>query len=146
MKSHLVKATFPDVNEIGRCKPCGGKRPPCQLCSNMKNTGTFESKHSNEVYQIMKNFNCNFKMVVYLIECSICRKQYNGSTVTKFRTTANNYKSIHRITRKEQKLSHQARKPKHFHEHYLQNGWGITILDHSETEKSLSQIKIAQVP
>ena len=146
LKSHLVRAALPDINEVGRCEPCGGKRCPCQLCSNMKNTGTFKSKHSNEVYQIMKNFNCNFKMVVYLIECSICRKQYNGSTVTKFRATANNYKSIHRITRKEQKLSHQARKPKHFHEHYLQNGWGITILDHSETEKSLSQIKIAQVP
>ena len=50
LKSHLVRAALPDINEVGRCKPCGGKRPACQLCSNMKNTSTFKSKHSNEVY------------------------------------------------------------------------------------------------
>ena len=45
LKSHLVRALLPDINEVGRCEPCGGKRPPCQLCSNMKNTSTFKSKH-----------------------------------------------------------------------------------------------------
>ena len=65
LKSHLVRAILPDINEVGRCESCGGKRPPCQLCSNMKNISTFKSKHSNEVYQIKKNFNCNSKMVVY---------------------------------------------------------------------------------
>ena len=146
LKSHLVRATLPDINEVGRCEPCGGKRPPCQLCNNMKNTSTFKSKHSNEVYQIKKNFNCNSKMVVYLIECRVCRKQYNGSTVTKFRARANNYKSTHRNFRKEQILSNQAcRNQKRFHEHYLQsehNGicdWEITIIDHVETVKSLRQ-------
>ena len=50
LKSHLlVKTALPDVNEVGRSEPCGGKRPPCQLCSDMKNTSTFKSKHSNEV-------------------------------------------------------------------------------------------------
>ena len=55
----------------------------------MKNTSTFKSKHSNEVYQIKKNFNCNSKMVVYLIEFRINGKQYNGSSVTKFHARAN---------------------------------------------------------
>ena len=36
LKSHLVRATLPDINEVGTCEPCGGKRPPCQLCNNMK--------------------------------------------------------------------------------------------------------------
>ena len=49
LKSNLVRAALPDINEIGRCEPCGGKRPPCQLCSNMKKTSTFKTKHSNEV-------------------------------------------------------------------------------------------------
>ena len=111
----------------------------------MKNKSTFKSKHSNEVYQIKKNFNCNSKMVVYLIECRICRRQYNGSTMTKFRTRANNYKSTHPDFRKEQKLSNQARNLKRFYEHYLQNyhngicDWEIPIIDHAETEKSLRQ-------
>ena len=70
LKSHLVRAALTDINEIGRCEPCGGKRPPCQLCNNMKNTSTSKSKHSNEVYQIKKNFilKKNSKMVVYLVE------------------------------------------------------------------------------
>ena len=88
--SHLVRAALPDIDEVDRCQPCGGKRPPCQLCSNMTNTSKFKSKHSNEVYQTKKNFNCNSKMVVYLIECRVCGKQYSGSTVTKFRARANN--------------------------------------------------------
>ena len=84
-------------------------------------------------------------MVVYLIECSVFRKKYNGSTVTKVRARANNYKSTHRNFRKKQKLSNQARNQKHFHEHYLQNGhiwifdWEIKIIDHAETVKSLRQ-------
>ena len=72
----------------------------------MKNTSIFKSKHSNEVYQIKKNFNCNSKMLVYLIECA---KQYNGSSVTKFGARANNYKSTHRNFLKEQILPNQAR-------------------------------------
>ena len=114
LKSHLVRAALPDINEVGTCEPCGGKRPPCQLSNNMKNTSTFKSKHSNEVYQIKKNFNCNSKMVVYLIECRVCGKQYNGSTVTKFRARVNNYKSTHRNFRREQILSNQARNQKVF--------------------------------
>ena len=54
LKLHLVRAALPDINEVGRCKPCSGKRPACQLCSNMTNTSTFKSKHSNKVYQIRK--------------------------------------------------------------------------------------------
>ena len=116
----MVKSALPDINEVGRCKPCGGKRSPCQLCSNMKNTTTtFKSKHSDEVYQIKKNFNCNSKMIVYLIECSVCGKQYNGNAVTKFRARANNYKSTHCHFWKEQTLSNQARNERRFHQHYL---------------------------
>ena len=140
-----MRAALPAINKVGRCKPCCGKRPPCQLCSNMKNISTFQSKHSNEVYQIKKNFNCNSKMVVYLIEWRICGKQYNGSTMAKFCARANNCKSMHRNFRKEQILSNQARNQKRFHEHYLQNDHNgicdkeITIIDHPEMVKSLRQ-------
>ena len=54
-------------------------------------------------------------MAVYLIECRICRKQYNSSTMTKVRARANNYESTHRNFWKEQKLSNQARKQKRYH-------------------------------
>ena len=43
-KTHFVWAVLPDTNEEGRCEPCRGKRPPCQLCSYMKNANTFIGK------------------------------------------------------------------------------------------------------
>ena len=84
-------------------------------------------------------------MVVYLIECRVCRKQYSGSTVTKFYARANNYKRTHRNFQKEQILSNQARNQKRFHEYYLYNNHNgicdckITKIDHDETVKHLRQ-------
>ena len=52
LKSHLERAALPDINEVGRCEACVGKRPPCQLCSNMKNT----SKHSVNKVNIQTKF------------------------------------------------------------------------------------------
>ena len=100
-----MRAALLDINEVGRWEPYGKKKkPPCLLCDN---TLTFNSKHLDEVYQIKKKFNCNSKMVVYLIDGRVCGKQYNGSTVTKFRAKANNYKSTHSNFWKEQKISNQ---------------------------------------
>ena len=47
LKSHLVRAALPDINEVSRYESSSGKRP-CQLCSNMKNASIFKIKHSNE--------------------------------------------------------------------------------------------------
>ena len=94
--SHLVIVALPDINEVDRSEPCSGKRPPCQLCSSMKNTNTFKSDYSNEIYQINKTCNCNSKMVVHLIEFQFFGQQYNSSSMIKFRARANNYKSTHR--------------------------------------------------
>ena len=49
LKGHLVRSQLPDLDEVGRSKPCGGKRPPCHLCENMKDTCTFKSKHLDEI-------------------------------------------------------------------------------------------------
>ena len=38
-KSNRMRAVLPDINEVGRWKPCSGKR----YLSHMKNTNTFES-------------------------------------------------------------------------------------------------------
>ena len=46
-------------------------------------------------------------MAVYLIECNVCGKQYNGSTVTKFLVRTNNCKITHSNFQKEPKLSNQ---------------------------------------
>ena len=106
----------------------------------MENKSTFKSKHSDEVYQIKKKINCNSKLVVYLIECRVCRKQCHSSAVTKCGARANNYKSTHRNFWKLKKLSDQARNQKRYHEYYRENdhngicGWEITIIDQAKKE------------
>ena len=84
LKAQLIRSQLPDLDEVGRSKPCGGKRPPCHLCENMTDTCTFKSKYLNAVHKINKKYNCNSKMVVYLIECEISGEQYTGSTKIKF--------------------------------------------------------------
>ena len=44
LKTHFVISQFPDFNEVGMSKPCGGKRRPCYLCENLKHTCTLKSK------------------------------------------------------------------------------------------------------
>ena len=112
LKAHLVRSQLPDLDEVGRSKSCGEKRPPCHLCENMKDTCTFKSKHLNEVHKINKKYNCNSKMAVYLIECEICGEQYNGSTKTRFRSKANNYKSTQRKFVNKEAVPKQALKQK----------------------------------
>ena len=71
LKGHLARSQLPDLDEVGRSKPCGGKRPPCDLCENMKDTCTFKSKHLDEIYKINKKYSYNSKMTVYLIKCNM---------------------------------------------------------------------------
>ena len=148
LKSHLVKAALPDINEVGRCKPYSGKRP-CQFCSNMKNTSTFKSKHFNKVYHVKKNFNCNSKMVIYLTECRVCGKQYNGSTMKNFVLEPITIRA-HIIVFGKNNVKLSIVKPetmsnqKHFHEHQQNDhnricDWEITMTDHAELKKSLRQ-------
>ena len=68
------------MDEGGRSKPCGGKKLPCHVCGNMKDRCIFKSKHLNKVNKINKKYNCNYKIVVPLIECETCGEQYTGST------------------------------------------------------------------
>ena len=52
------KKVFPyaimNLDEVGKSKLCGGKRPPCHLCQNMKDTCIFKSKHLDEIHQVNK--------------------------------------------------------------------------------------------
>ena len=145
LKAHLVRSQLPDLDEVGRSKPCGGKRPPCHLCENMKDTCTFKSKHLNEVHKTNKKYSCNSKM----IECEICGEQYTGSTKTKFRSRANNYRSMQRKFVNKEAVPKQSLKQKRFHEHYCSdrhNGipdWVINLIDSADTLKELRRKKLS---
>ena len=93
LKDILVRAKVrKEVLEKGFSKGCGGKR--CQVCKYVKDSESFESK-LGQSFKIKGENNCNSKMIVYLVNCKCCQKQYVGSTSTKFRLRFNNYKSCH---------------------------------------------------
>ena len=54
------------------------------------------------------------------IECKVCGEQYKGSTVTKFQSRVNNYKSTHRNFWKKNVFPNQALKQKQFHEYFIE--------------------------
>ena len=118
LKDHLVRSVLPKIDVAGNSGPCGGKRPPCELCKLMKKTSTFKKRNSDEIYHIHKPLNCNSKNTVYLIESNQCWKQCTGGSKTKFRYRANNYKSTHRKFKNEKQVSKEALKQKIFHEHF----------------------------
>ena len=78
-----------------------------------------------------------------MIECEICGEQYTGSTKTKFRYRANNYKSMQRKFVNKEAVPKQALKQKRFHEYYCSdrhNGledWVITLIDSASTLSEL---------
>ena len=65
----------------------------CQICNVLKPGKGFKSTVTGEIYKMNFHFDCNSLSVVYLIKCKVCKKQYTGSTVTKFRAWFNQYKS-----------------------------------------------------
>ena len=135
LKDHLVRYVLRKINIAGNSGPCGEKRPPCELCKLMKKSSTSKKRNSDETYHIHQGLNYNSKNTVYLIECNQCWKQYTGSSKTKFRYRANNYKSTHRKFKNKKQVEKGALKQKTFHEHFCSDGhngiqdWIITLIE-----------------
>lgn len=90
-KDHFLRSQLPEIDETGRSKQCGGIRP-CNLCKSMKDICTFQSKCSDEVSKINRDYCFNSVMAVYAIEIHVCGEQYAGSKKTMFCSRENNYK------------------------------------------------------
>ena len=85
-----LKLKLTDDAERGNF-PCGGGN--CDICNILKPGKEFKSMVTREIYKMNFHSDCNSLCVVYLITCKVCKKQYTGSTVTKFRVRFNQYKS-----------------------------------------------------
>ena len=138
LKAHLVRSQLPDLDEVGRSTPCGGKNTPCHLCENMKDTCTFKSKHLNEVHKINKEYNCSSKMAVYLIESEICGEQYTGSTKKSLDLGQGTIRGVRRECLNKDAVPQQTLKQKRFERYFSDrhNGiedWVITLIGSSDT-------------
>ena len=75
----------------GGCKPCDKS---CVLCRHfLKTTETFTSFHSNTIYNIKSNINCDTKNVIYLINDKVCNISYVGCTSDSAKVRFGNHKS-----------------------------------------------------
>ena len=63
------------------------------------------------------HFDCNSICVVYLPTCRICKKQYTGSTITRFSERSDQYKSNWKLYGEERRNFKQKKLLKHFYSH-----------------------------
>ena len=92
LKDKLVRAKLEEfVYENAGADDCGHSN--CDICQLLEKGNVFESTVTKKKYHINFPFNCNSSCVVYLLTCTVCLKQYVGSTVTRFRLRFNQYKS-----------------------------------------------------
>ena len=86
----------------------------CLVCSNIEETDTFTSTVTRESFKINRHLCCNDKCLIYLLTCKVCKKQYTGKTVDRFRLRWNNYKESDRKFLRGEEI-----KQKSLHEHFL---------------------------
>ena len=104
LKDLLVRAMVKtQLSEPNECTGCNG-RSDCQVCKILVQSGKFSNKNKTRWYNLRKGtLHCNSKIVIYLMTCQACQKQYVGSTITKFRERLNNYKTKFRLYYKRRK-------------------------------------------
>ena len=113
VRNYLVRAreltSTQDIVFSG-CTPCN--KPRCLCCDKMVSTNTASASFSSFELKILGNYTCQSKNVVYMIECSICSKQYIGQTSTQFNIRINNHKS-HCKTQKHLSISKHVNEEQH---------------------------------
>lgn len=106
------------------CYKCAGNR--CGSCKYITNSNTFQSYNTNKVFPIKTLVNCNTSHVVYLINCDICRKQYVGSRVRKFKTRIGEHVGGIRVDASS--LRNISNVSKHFRDTHHGDTTGLRIL------------------
>ena len=136
-KSHrdklvLSKLKSEDEKEQGNFPCC---RKNCDICNVLYPSNQFRSTFTREEYKMNFHFNCNSDCVVYLLTCKVSAKQYTGSTITKFRSRFNQYKSNIKLYGEGRRGFVQEKLIEHF---YSQNHHGTPgdmiaqIIDHRD--------------
>ena len=97
------------------------------------------NKDKSETFDIRTGIlNCRSNLVVYLIECKSCSKQYVGSTITLFCSHLNNYESEARKV-SEVYLNNCNIYQEQLHHHFNSEGhngmqdWKITIINRAKS-------------
>ena len=80
-----------DSETLGGCNGCKKK---CDLCKNyLKSTKTVYSFHTNSVFTINQNLDCDCKNLIYVINDLICKISSVGCTADSMKVRFRNHKS-----------------------------------------------------
>ena len=75
---------------VGKCSPCLSKTGNL-CCSQLTSTMTFISQQTKRKFKIYHKVNCKSEYVIYLMECTLCNKQYVGKAEAAFNIRLNNH-------------------------------------------------------
>ena len=143
LKDVLVRSKLREGEfQPGSCNTCN--RSNCLVDNFLDTSDTFTNADNDRVFALRKgHLYCNSKYVVYKLRCKVCKKQYIGSTITKFRERFNNYKSQFRkyFERKQKgnpnpgKDIAQASLFEHFcsQGHHGMDDWSFQIIDQADS-------------
>ena len=76
----------------GESKSCNTTNKTSLCCKQKVNTKTFEIYQTNRTFKIFHKLNCRSSFVIYLMECTLCKIQYEGKAVTFFNIRLNNHR------------------------------------------------------
>ncbi|CAF1600095.1 unnamed protein product [Didymodactylos carnosus] len=96
----------PGTNSLG-CYRC--KNPRCTTCNYIIEQNFFISTVTNQIYNIPYSVNCDTSNLTYLITCTLCHSQYDGTTGPTLRNRFN-----HHLIAIRHKYWHDTTYPEHF--------------------------------
>ena len=71
-------------------------------CKQVKHTSKFSSTVTKRTYNIYNKLNCKSSYLVYLMECTLCKRQYASKSETTFNIRLNNHrKDVHKTNTPE---------------------------------------------
>ena len=63
-------------------------------CKQVLHTQSFKSSVTQKTCHILHDLNCKSKLLIYLMECRVCRIQYTGKSETEFNRLNNHRKDV----------------------------------------------------
>ena len=115
-RDKLVRSKIRENDEDERGNfPCGHSN--CEACKILEPGKEFKSTVIGEVFKMNFHFDCNIICVVYLLTCRICKKQYTGSAITRFREQFNQHKSNLKLYGEGQRDFKEKNLLEHFYSH-----------------------------
>ena len=130
---------LPKKKKIGFSTKCFSKSGNL-CCKQVVHTQSFKSNVTQKTYHIFHELNCKSKLLIYLMECRICRIQYIGKSETEFNIRLNNH-------RKDVNRQNAPRADQHFKlpdHNFNQHARFILIeqLDNMRIDKDLATLRL----